>query len=113
LLNSAQVGPADIFAELGSLLVGETKLRFRKDAEIEREDWSARNISPGAALCVVAIRRSLSASWCFGSVAWAARGPITAPEGREKRARLGLTITAWFDNHGDLLRWGNALRCHP
>ena len=33
MLNSAQVGPADIFVELDSLLVGDTKPRFRKDAE--------------------------------------------------------------------------------
>jgi hypothetical protein len=46
LLNSAQVGPTDIFVELGSLVVGETKPRFRRDAEIEREDWSAPNILP-------------------------------------------------------------------
>ena len=41
MLNSAQVGPADIFVELDSLVVGDTKPRFRKDAGIEREDWSA------------------------------------------------------------------------
>jgi hypothetical protein len=45
LLNSAQVGPADIFVELDSLMVGDTKPRFRTDAGIEREDWSAPNIS--------------------------------------------------------------------
>jgi hypothetical protein len=85
---------------MDSLLVGDTKPRFRKDAGIEREDWSAPNIS---LLQPCALSRSGEA---FGElVLWLScmgqrGGPIAAPEGREKRARLGLTITAWFANHG-------------